>query len=146
MGMCTQEQTKTAVREVLNEKDKDGLNPVEKAVNNVLFKVDPKDGHTVLGKIMDSHMEERDNKIISGITKRSLIPFVVLLFSIAGTWFALSSDVNQNTEFREAGNRFTQQDGLVLEEKINAIQQRQDSTDAWLTRIETKIDILIQKN
>jgi hypothetical protein len=143
--MCTQKETEQAVRNVLKEKNTRGDTVVEDAVNNVLYKVDPKTGHTIIGKILDVHMADRENKIISGLTKRAIIPFVILLCSIAGTWFTLSSQVEQNTHFREGIEIITEKDLAVLQNQVDSLERRNDQFEAWLTRIETKVDIIIQR-
>ena len=122
--MCNIEQIRDLIHEEL-------FNPKE-------------DGKSRLSREIESHIDHKLNELFWRLMR--WMGSTVLLLLITGTvaWTNMGRDVQQNTDFREAGDRFTMQDGIVLQQQIDNQKEQQERVEAWLIRIEAKLDAVLR--
>ena len=92
-----------------------------------------------------SDFKEHFDAEIGRFTRKQMLSVVAVVVSGLGAWFSLYYQVQNNSEFIQAGDRFTQQDGKILQIQIE--QNKTNITDS-VTRIESSLkrieDILIK--
>lgn len=118
--MCTKEEVRTIIHEEI-------FNPLE-------------DGSSRL----DKHIDEKLNRLFWRIVRWLGGAVVVTVIGTTVAWTNLQNEVEQNTEFRNAGDRFTLQDGKILQQQIDDSRKQQERMEAWLIRIEGKLDQAIK--
>ena len=122
--MCTIEEIKDLIHKEL-------FNPNE-------------DGKSRLSIEIESHIDHKLNDLFWRLMR--WMGSTVILLLVAGTiaWTNMERDVQENTDFRNAGDRFTLQDGEILQAQIEEAEKRQERMEAWLIRIEGKLDQAIK--
>ena len=95
--MCTKEQVKEAVLEVLYDYDEDG--------------------ESIVGKEVNAHITNKGNQIVAKLTFRFGIALLMTLLTALGIWYSLYYQVQQNTKSINdnqiainEGGRFTQEE------------------------------------
>lgn len=123
--MCTQQQAKEAVTTALMERDHEGFTIIEREVQSIV------------------------TKAVAKLSFRFGIATLVLAFGIGGTWATLAQDVRQNTEARNAGDRYTKEDGENLkaysDQRDEELERRITAQDTRLIRIEDKLDRILER-
>ena len=122
--MCTIEEIKDLIHEEL-------FNPKE-------------DGKSRLSREIESHIDHKLNELFWRLMRWMGTTVVLLLVTGTIAWTNMERDVQQNTDFRNAGDRFTLQDGEILRAQIEEAEKRQERMEAWLIRIEGKLDQAIK--
>jgi hypothetical protein len=122
--MCTIEEIRDLIHEEL-------FNPKE-------------DGKSRLSREIESHIDNKLNQLFWRLVKWMGTTVVVLIISATVAWTNMQNQVEQNTAFRNAGDRFTAQDGEMLQQQINDSRKQQERMEAWLIRIEGKLDQAIK--
>ena len=92
--------------------------------------------HVIVKAGIREFWDQKISRLIKLIGWGGLVGFVILI----GWGYTITTLVNENTEFRRAGDRFTQTDGQVLQAQINSLNERNDGIERWLVRIEAKLD------
>ena len=88
--MCTQEEVKNVVEEILHDPNDDG--------------------ETVIGREVNRHLDAKAKDIVYRLTLRFAVPFVGLVFIGAGAWYTLQGSVARHTKLLEEGDRWTQEE------------------------------------
>ena len=122
--MCTIEEIKDLIHEEL-------FNPKE-------------DGKSRLSREIESHIDHKLNDLFWRLMRWMGTTVVLLLVTGTIAWTNMERDVQENTDFRNAGDRFTLQDGEILRAQIEEAEKRQERMEAWLIRIEGKLDQAIK--
>ena len=122
--MCTIEEIKDLIHEEL-------FNPKE-------------DGKSRLSREIESHIDHKLNELFWRLMRWMGTTVVLLLVTGTIAWTNMERDVQENTDFRNAGDRFTLQDGEILRAQIEEAEKRQERMEAWLIRIEGKLDQAIK--
>lgn len=122
--MCTIEEIKDLIHEEL-------FNPKE-------------DGKSRLSREIENHIDQKLNDLFWRLMRWWGSTAIVLLVTGTAMWVNLGNSVQDNTEFRTQGDRFTKSDGELLQQQIYQLQREQDSFEAWLIRIEAKLDAVLK--
>lgn len=122
--MCTIDEIKDLIHEEL-------FNPKE-------------DGRSRLSREIESHIDHKLNELFWRLMRWMGSSLVLMLVGGTAMWVNISNQVDQNTEFRTQGDRFTKSDGELLQQQIFQLQREQDSFEAWLIRIEAKLDAALK--
>jgi len=95
--MCTKEQVKEALTEILYDHDEDGM--------------------SIVGREVNAHITNKGNQIVTKLTIRFGLAIVGTFLTAAAAWYALYYQVQENTKSIEInkvsineGGRFTQED------------------------------------
>jgi len=92
-------------------------------------------------KLVENALAKKTAKFVWGYW----LAMIGVAITASAAWFTLAGEVNNNTQARTVGDRFTAQDGENLQLQIDSIESRQDRFEEWLIRFETKLDIVIDR-
>jgi len=103
--MCTEQQLKTVVEDIL-------FNPNE-------------NGETIIGREVNHHLDEKAKDIVYKLTLRFAFPFVGLVVAGAGMWYTLQADVARHEKLLGDEARWSQQQQEVYADNIATQMQQQ---------------------
>lgn len=94
---------------------------------------------------IDRSVKEEINITLGKWTRRNAFFMATTLVAMALAWGQLTVTVQHHEQQLGVGERFTATDGKVLQTQIDSIKARQTALEAWLIRVETKLDVALQK-
>lgn len=97
--MCTYEEVKGAVHEVLTEEDEKGF--------------------TYIGRQVNKHIDRRSNQIVSQLTFRFAVALLLLSFSLGGVYFSINYRLADVENDILKGERWTYEDHLQYSSEID---------------------------
>lgn len=115
--MCSKQQVKEAVNEVLHE-------TVE-------------DGSTYIGREVSRYMDRKATQIISTLTLRFAIPAVGFVVAMAGAWFSLSNRVETNTEHLQ--ETLTQDQAALIIQSVANLTNRVDEQNELIKELSERL-------
>lgn len=116
--MCSQAEVRVAIKDVLNEVDREG--------------------ETIIGH----EINLKADRIISKLTVRFGIAFISLVISMLGAWYSQSSQVEKNTEAIQRNSTAMNEGGRYTQEERDVDKAYQDAINA---RIEKKLDEILKE-
>ena len=123
--MCTKEEAKDAVHEVLFDRSENG--------------------ETVIGREVNRHIDVKAKSIIFHVTVRVAIPLLMAVLAGSAAWYTLRSEVEQNTQTLQETQIWTFEDhdryADTQRQRLNDIERR---IDGRLSNIESMLDTLLK--
>ena len=115
------------------------IEEIKDLIHKELFDKDEK-GKSRLSIEIESHIDKKLNELFWRLMRWYGTGLLLILVGGTVAWTNMERDVQSNTDFRNAGDRFTLQDGIVLQQQIDNQKEQQERLEAWLIRIEVKLD------
>ncbi len=98
------------------------------------------DGNSRLSIEMNKHLDLKIKSLFWSLMTWLGGTIVIAIVVSTAAWININNEVEDNTDFRESGDRFTKSEGKLLQQQIDQNQKDTESIEAWLIRIEAKLD------